>query len=252
MIVKPIKTAKILPSEQTIYDLLDKYLPKLEEQSVVAVTSKIISLCEGRIVPFDSISKQELIKQESDYYLPPSSNKYDYNFSINQSTLASMGGIDESNGDGYYILWPENSQNTANEVRKYLKEKFNLKEIGVVITDSTCMPMRWGTVGNALGYSGFKALNNYIGKPDLFGRPFKVSQAGVAIGLAGSAVLAMGEGTEQTPIAIITDAAFVEFQDRNPTKEELELFYIKDKDDDLFVPFLNSVKWHEGRQSKPK
>jgi putative folate metabolism gamma-glutamate ligase len=246
MIVKPVKTEKILPGDQTIFELLDKYLPKPEERNVIAITSKIISLCENRVMPFGSISKQELIQQESDYYLP-ASNKYEYNFTINQSTLTSMGGIDESNGDGYYILWPKNSQKSANEIRKYLKNKFKLKEIGVVITDSTCVPMRWGTVGNALGYSGFKALNNYIGQPDLFGRPFKVSQAGVALGMAGAAVVVMGEGTEQTPIAVISDVPFVQFQQRNPTKKELEFFYIKNKEDDLFAPFLSAVKWRKGK-----
>lgn len=249
MIVRPIKTKKILPGQQTILELLDLYLAELEERSVVAITSKIVSLCEGRVIPFDSISKQDLIRQESDYFLPPSSNKYDYNFSINQNTLTSMGGVDESNGDGYYILWPKDSQKSANEIRAYLKNKFNLQEVGIVITDSTCMPMRWGTLGNALGYSGFKALNSYVGRPDLFGRPFKVSQAGVAIGLAAAAVLAMGEGTEQTPLAVISDVPFVKFQQRNPAKSELEYFYIKNKEEDLFAPFLNSVKWQKGKNA---
>jgi putative folate metabolism gamma-glutamate ligase len=247
MIVKPVKTTKILPSEHSIFELLDKFLPTLEERSVVAISSKIISLCEGRVVPFSSTSKKTLIQQESDYFLPPSSNKYEYNFSINNNTLTSMAGIDESNGGDFYILWPKNSQDSSNKIRKHLKQKYNLEEIGVVITDSTCMPMRWGTIGNALGYSGFNALNNYVGKPDLFGRPFKVSQAGVAIGLAAAAVVVMGEGTEQTPIAVISDVPNVQFIDRDPSKEELELFYLKNKDEDLFAPFLNSVKWQKGR-----
>jgi putative folate metabolism gamma-glutamate ligase len=250
MIVIPIRTNKILPAEQSIFDVLEKHLPRIEDGSVVAITSQIISLCEGRVVSFDDADKTTLIEQESDYFLPSSGNKYGYNFSIKQNTLTSMAGIDESNGGKFYILWPKDSQKTANDVRAYLKNKFKLKKIGVVITDSTCVPMRWGTVGNALGYSGFRALNNYIGKPDLFGRPFKVSQSGVAIGLAASAVLAMGEGTEQTPIAIITDVPFVDFQDRNPTQKELELFYIKNKDEDLFAPFLNRVDWQKGQGGK--
>jgi F420-0:gamma-glutamyl ligase len=57
----------------------------------------------------------------------------------------------------------------------------------------------------------------------------------------------MGEGTEQTPIAVISDVPFVKFQQHNPTKEELEFFYIKNKEEDLFAPFLNAVKWHLGK-----
>jgi F420-0:gamma-glutamyl ligase len=74
--------------------------------------------------------------------------------------------------------------------------------------------------------------------------------AAVANGLASASVLTMGEGSEQTPIAIISEVPFVKFQDRNPTKEELELFYLKDKDEDLFAPFLNAVKWLPGKRKK--
>jgi putative folate metabolism gamma-glutamate ligase len=249
MIVKAIKTDKIFPSMQTIFEVLDKNLPQVEEGSVVAITSKIVALCEGRVVPMNESTKEKLIEEESDYYLPASASKYGYRFTVKQNTLISLAGIDESNSGDNYVLWPKDSQDTANHIRKYLKKKTNLKNIGVIITDSTCMPMRWGTVGLALGYSGFKALNDYIGKPDLFNRPFQVSRAGIANGLAGTAVLAMGEGTEQTPIVVMEDLPFVEFQDHDPSKEELELFYMKNKNDDLFAPFFNAVSWQKGKNT---
>jgi putative folate metabolism gamma-glutamate ligase len=247
MIVKPIKTAKILPNEQTIFELLDNYLPALEERSVLAITSKIISLCEGRVVPADEVSKNELVQQEADFYLPDANTNHGFRFTIIQNTLIPMAGIDESNGNGFHILWPSNPQKTTDGIREYLKNKFKLKNIGVVMTDSTCMPMRWGVIGIAMSYCGFKPLNDYTKQGDLFGRPFEVSQAGVASGLAAAAVLAMGEGAEQTPMTIISDVPFVQFQDRIPTKKELELFYLKNKKDDLFAPFLNAVKWQRGK-----
>lgn len=246
MKVTAIKTDKILPGSHRLFDILDKSLPQPSEESVVVIASKIVSLCEGRVVPSDKADKEKLIEQQSTYYLPSHFSKYDYHFTITQNTLISLAGIDESNGAGNYILWPVDSQKTANGVRKYLKQRFNLKEVGVVISDSTCIPLRWGTVGIALAYSGFNPLNNYVGKPDLFGRPFAVSQAGIASGLAATAVLVMGEGTEQTPLVVIENVPFAEFQDRDPTPKELELFYIAQKEDDLFAPFLNSVKWQKG------
>jgi F420-0:gamma-glutamyl ligase len=249
MIIKPFKTGKILPSKMSIFELLDKYLLEVPEKSVVAITSKIISLCEGRVSPIPGPSKDELIKQEY-YYLATGRKKYKYSFTLTQNTLIPMAGIDESNANGQHVLWPKDPQKNANEVRKYLKHRFRLKEVGVVITDSTCMPMRWGVIGIALGYSGFKGINDYTGKKDLFGRPLQVSMAAVANGLASASVLTMGEGSEQTPIAIISEVPFVKFQDRNPTKEELELFYLKDKDEDLFAPFLNAVKWLPGKRKK--
>lgn len=248
MVVKPIKTDKILPNKQTIFELLDLYLPRLQERDIIAITSKVISLCEGRVVPLEEVNKKELVQKEADYYLPDSGAKYGYTFTLTQNTLIPAAGIDESNGSGFYVLWPADPQKTANDICHYLKKRDSLKELGVIITDSTCQPMRWGVIGIALAYSGFKAINDYTNTKDIFGRTLKISQAGVAMGLAASAVLAMGEGAEQTPLAVISDLPFVKFQQWDPSKEELELFYIKDKDEDLFAPFLNAVRWQKGKK----
>jgi len=47
-------------------------------------------------------------------------------------------------------------------------------------------------------------------------------------------------------LAIITDIPFVEFQDRNPNKEELEALRLDIKRD-LYAPLLNSVDWNRGK-----
>jgi putative folate metabolism gamma-glutamate ligase len=249
MIINAIKTEKIVSGAGSIFDVLDRTLATINEGSIVAVTSKIVSICEGNVVPKESINKEDLIVQEADYYLPASLSKYGYHFTITDNTLISVAGIDESNGEGYYILWPKNSQKTANEIREHLQKKHGLKKVGVVITDSTCNPLRRGTVGISMAHSGFKSLRNYIGTPDLFGRPFGVTQANIAGGLAGAAVLAMGEGTEQTPLCVLTDLDFIEFQDRNPNLEELAETTIE-PEDDLFAPFLNAVTWQKGKRGK--
>lgn len=226
--------------------MLDESLTELEDASILAVTSKIVSICEGNVVPFGTVSKDELIKRESAYWLPAEQSKYGHHFSITRSTLISSAGIDESNGEGYHILWPKDAQKSANDIRRYLRERFGVKRVGVVITDSTCQPLRRGTVGIELAHSGFAALRNYIGQPDLFGRPLAVTQASVAAGLAATAVVAMGEGAERTPLCVISDVGFVDFQDRDPSAEELAEITIDPKDD-LFAPFLSSVKWEKGQ-----
>lgn len=252
MNVRTVKTDKVLVGGPTIFELLDKYLSSLQEGSVLAITSKVIAICEGRVVPLGSIDKEELIKAESEYYLPARLSKYGISFTITKNSLIPRAGIDESNGNGNYILWPQQPQQSANEIRQYLAKRFGLKKVGVIITDSTVMPLRYGTVGIVVAHSGFLAANDYRGKPDLFGRPFKVSIASVAGGLAAAAVLQMGEGTEQTPIAIIEDLPFVQFQSRNPNKKELANFYILVSGDDLFAPFLKNAPWQKGKASKIK
>jgi putative folate metabolism gamma-glutamate ligase len=249
MKVTPVKTNLIKPGTLTLTHFLDSYLESMSEASILAITSKVVSLCENRIVPIGSISKEDLIIQESAYYLPSELSKYGHHFSIADNTLISSAGIDESNGDNNYVLWPSNPQNTANQLRQYLLSRFNLKRVGVVITDSTCMPLRRGTYGIALSHSGFKALTNYIGKADLFGRPFEVSQANIAEGLAAASVVVMGEGTEQTPMAVISELPFVMFNDSDPSSEELESLKVL-RSEDLFAPFLDNVEWKRGKRAE--
>lgn len=261
MIVTAIKTHKITTKDKSLFAILDKYITSLEENSVVAVTSKIVAICEGRIVPIEQESgvprvprvsrvvldsqKDQLIKQESQFFLPRNKNKYNVSLTITNDILSASAGIDESNANGYYVLWPKDPQKSANEIRKYLQKKFSLKNIGVIITDSKTTPMRWGVTGIAISHSGFLSLNDNIGKPDLFGRPIEHTMINVMDSLAGAATYVMGERKEQTPIAIIEDIPHIVFRKGNPTKKELDKLKIT-MEDDLYGEFLKKAEWEKG------
>lgn len=242
MKVVSTKTHKITSQDRNIFKILDKYLPSMKENSVLAVTSKIVSICEGRIIKTDKINKDILIKREAEYYLPKSKSQYGFILTIKNGLLMPSAGIDESNASGHYISHPANSQKTANQIRRYLKKRFGIKKVGVIITDSRTVPLRWGTTGVALAHSGFSALNSYIGTPDIFGRKLKVTKANIMDGLAGAAVLVMGEGKEQTPLVLISDIPFVKFKNSDPSSKELAGLKIS-RSKDLFAPLLTSVKW---------
>lgn len=248
MIVKAVKTHKITRTDSDIFKILDQYITKLEENSILAVTSKIVSITEGSLTKMENIEKDELVKKESEMFLKGSENKYNISFTIANNILSASAGIDESNGNGFYILWPKNPQESANKIREYLSKKFDLRNFGVVITDSKTTPLRWGVTGIALAHSGFLAIKDYIGKPDLFDRPFVYEKLNISDSIASSAVLVMGEGSEQTPLAILEDMQNIDFQDRNPNFEELENLRIK-MDDDLFAPFLKNANWQRGGKS---
>lgn len=245
MKVNAIKTHRVTPHDREITKILDEYLPAFSENSVLAITSKIISITEGRFVSMCGTNKDELIKKESRLYLPREQSKYNISFAITHNMLAAAAGIDESNGNWHYILWPKDSQKSANKIREYLKKRFNLKNTGVIITDSRTSPLRWGVTAVAIAYSGFKPLKDYVGKEDLFGRKFQFEKTSMIDSLATAAAVVMGEGAEQTPMAIIEDVPFVEFQDRNPTEKEVSSLNIS-IDEDLYGPFLKSVKWKKG------
>ena len=242
----PIKTKKIRARTGSIFLILDNYVQKMPEGSVLAVTSKIISLCEGRVVGARGTNKDKLVEDEAEFFLPRKLSRYKIMFAIKNGILAPSAGIDESNTDGYYVLWPKDPQKTANEIRKYLAGRFKLKRVGVIITDSKTTPLRWGTSGVSIAHSGFEALKDYIGTPDIFGRKLKMTKANIMDALAASAVLVMGEGKEQTPLAIIEDLPFVKFRSSNPSKSELLDLKIS-LDDDLYAPMLKAVKWRKGK-----
>lgn len=242
MHVRSIQTAPIRANELSLEKLLDTYVSSLEENQVLAVTSKVVSLCEGAVVAIDSVAKEELVHQEADFYLPAQTNQYGFWISVKNNTLIASAGIDESNGDNHYVVWPKNPSQSANRIRAYIRRRFNLHNVGVILTDSHVLPLRWGVLGTCLAYSGFVPLHNYIGEPDLFGRKLKVTKANHAEGLAASAVLVMGEGNESTPLAVISDIPFLQFVDQDPSDAELQKLAIA-IEDDVFAPLLNAVAW---------
>lgn len=238
------KTARVTSRSHVLFDLLATALPALPDGCIVAVAAKIVSLCEGRVVPLEDAEKNDLIRQESQWYSLPS-GRYGLSFAIAQGSFVPTAGIDESNANGHYILWPKDVRASANAIREHLAQKHGNHRIGVIITDSTNRPLQWGTTGIAIAYSGFRPLKDYRGQHDIFGREMQFQTASIANGLAAAAVTMMGEGNEQTPIALITDLPFVEFQKRNPTDQELADLYI-DREDDMYWPFLKNTAWRKG------
>lgn len=247
MNVTAIKTHKITDKDTSIISVLDRYLKDFPDKSVLGIAAKIVSICEGRFVPVSSIEKDELVEQEAELYIPRSYNKWGFCFSITHRTLIASAGIDESNAFGNYVLWPKDPQKSANHIREYLVKRFNIKYAGVVIVDGHTQPFRWGVMGISIAHSGFAAIKWNIGKPDVFGREIQVSNQSVVEGLAATASTVMGEAGEQTPLSLISDVPFVDFQDRNPTEKELESISIT-PEEDLYWPIMMNAPWKKGKK----
>lgn len=243
MEVVPIRTDAIAVGDDACATL-DRFLPALQERSVVAITSKIVSICEGSVVKNDgTVDKQELIRQEADASLDaPLSRTYGVTITIKDHKLVANAGIDESNGNGYFVLWPRDPFRSAATIWGHLRKEHSLSHLGILITDSYVVPLQWGTRGRALAWCGFAPLKNYIGTSDIFGRTLRMTKASVVDGLAAAAVAVMGEGNEQTPLAVIYDVPFVTFVDRPPTDGEIRDLAIA-PDDDIYAPLLTSLRW---------
>lgn len=235
----PIKTRKFIPPQDqgNLYKLLDEFLPKLKEKDVVVITSKIVSIHQGRLVPVPAKNSQkfrrQLIKQEAEAYYPANPSS----MTIKEHTLTPYAGIDRSNGSGHYILFPEKPHETAKTIWQYLRRKHNVKNLGVIIADSTCHPLRWGHFGISLGFYGFKPVYWYGKQKDIFGRPLKNHCQNLADTLAAMGVIFMGEGPEQTPLLLVRSFSRIEFSDRSHLPE----FWVKRRAD-LYAPLLACLK----------
>jgi len=233
MKIKTVRTGRIKCGDSL--EQILKYIPSLEEKTIVAITSKIISLSQRQVVSRTHHSKEELVQQEADAIAPCLS--YGFSLTIKEGVLIPSAGIDESNADDKYILYPKDIQATATSIWQRLRKRHSIKDLGVIITDSHVTPMRWGVTGVSIGWCGFEPLYSYIGRVDLYKRPLQVTRINLLDALAASAVLMMGEGSEQTPIALINDAPKITFLDRSPTVEEEKAFKVP-LEEDLYAPIL--------------
>jgi coenzyme F420-0:L-glutamate ligase/coenzyme F420-1:gamma-L-glutamate ligase len=116
-------------------------------------------------------------------------------------------GIDQSNmepGDAgrRVLLLPEDPDASAAALEARLNAHFDCG-LGVIVSDSTGRAWRLGTVGLAIGAAGLPSLLDRRGERDLAGRPLEATEVGFADAVAAAAVLAMGEGAEARPAALV-------------------------------------------------
>jgi coenzyme F420-0:L-glutamate ligase/coenzyme F420-1:gamma-L-glutamate ligase len=113
-------------------------------------------------------------------------------------------GVDQSNvgTDGAALLLPVDPDASARRLRDALGARAGVR-VGVVIADSLGRAWRLGTVGHAIGAAGLPALVDLRGRRDRDGRTLRHSEIGLADAIAAAALLAMGEGDEGRPAAIV-------------------------------------------------
>ena len=194
-----IKTP-LFEEKGNLLDFVCAAIPTLAEGDIVVITSKIVALAQGRVGVIEKknayVEKNAKRIIETPWAL----------LTLTEDGWCINAGVDESNADNKLILLPRNPFAAAETMRKALIKRFSVDRLGVLITDTRSVPLRVGTIGRAIAYAGFNPLRSYVGKKDLFGRKSRVTVSNVVDALAAGAVLAMGEGDERMPIALIKDA----------------------------------------------
>jgi dihydrofolate synthase / folylpolyglutamate synthase len=236
----PVSTRPMVPPRDDIWDALSAALPPLEDGDVVAITSKIVAIHQGRCIAAASVDdKERLVEAEADAWIPRTSSRYGITLAIKGGTLIASAGIDASNAADHFVLWPADPSGAAAEIGRTLKARHGLAKLGVVLTDSHCTPMRRGTTGISIGFYGFEALRDYRGTPDIFGRPLNVTIANCADAMAAASVGLMGEGSELIPVVIIRSWPGLVFND-----EVGQSGFFIPPDDDIFALLLEAFSRH--------
>ncbi len=233
MEIKTIRTPIIETGQDLFTIFREAFDEPLAEKDIVCVTSKVISLEQGRVVrlaeikPSAKARQMKKLKYSKDFDAYPElaelvlqeaeelfENGFVY-LTLKNNIFIANAGIDLSNiPAGYAVLWPEQPWEWVKTFRKKLQRHYGLEQVGVIATDSHLTPLRRGVTGLAVAYSGFEGIQSEIGKPDLFGKPLTVTEKAVADDLASVAILVKGESGESTPFALIR-AAPVIFTDRD-------------------------------------
>ncbi len=190
---------------------------KLEEHDIVIISSTIVSKSENRIRSINNISVTEKAKNialkngnEPRFVQAVLDESIEvlleYPFLLvctKNGSICVNAGIDRSNVEGSNVLLlPEDPDESAKKIKD---ELFNLtgKKVSVIITDTNGRAFRIGQTGAAVGIAGIKAMRDWRGTCDLFGRVLEVKNEGVVDELACFANLLMGEGDGGTPVMII-------------------------------------------------
>ncbi|MEP9347788.1 coenzyme F420-0:L-glutamate ligase [Xanthobacter sp. KR7-225] len=199
----------------------------LERGDVVVIAQKIVSKAEGRYADLDAV---EPSARALELAAATGKDPHHVEWVLRESRevvrhapgvlvvehllgfVMANAGIDESNipqeaGRRRVLLLPRDPDRSCARLKSELEAAFST-EVGVVMNDSFGRPWRQGVVGVALGAAGLPALRDMAGKPDLFGRPLRITEIAVADELAAAASLLMGQADEGRPVVVVRGLPF--------------------------------------------
>jgi coenzyme F420-0:L-glutamate ligase/coenzyme F420-1:gamma-L-glutamate ligase len=175
----------------------------LRDGDILAVTSKIVSKAEGRLVAADD--REDAITSQTVRVVASRATPDGRVTRIVENPLGlvmAAAGVDGSNvPDGYVLLLPEDPDASARAIAATVRERSGLR-IGVVISDTFGRPWRDGQTDLAIGAAGIHVLDDLRGGIDDNGRALQVTAAAIADEIASAADLVKGK-TSRMPLAIV-------------------------------------------------
>lgn len=200
----------------------ERYTPAAHD--IIVCCQKIVSKAEDRYVVLDSVTPSaralelaaicakdprlvELVLRESGEVVRCIKDVLIVRHRL--GFVVANAGVDQSNithGIERALLLPEDPDRSAEQLRQALQQRYGVP-LAVLISDSFGRAWRNGVCGACIGVAGLNPLLDMRGSRDRFGRELKVTQIAAADQIAAAATQAMGEGSEGTPLAIVSGVA---------------------------------------------
>lgn len=188
------------------------------EHDIIVIAQKIVSRAEGNIVDLRLVTPsalaQEIAKQNGkdprhvEAILKETARIIRMQgphliVETRHGLVCANAGVDKSNVDDEesVIVLPGDPDQSARRIRERFRDLSGI-EVGVVISDTFGRPWRIGQVNVAIGVDGLTPIVDYRGSSDMFGRPLNVTQIALADELASAAELVMKK-SDGIPVAII-------------------------------------------------
>ena len=178
---------------------LDEAGIRLKESDILCIAHKVISKAEGNIVFLRDVKpsqeaiklgkklnkdkrKVEIILRESEKVIRsfkrPEQTEGTIICQHKLGFICANSGVDQSNikETDAVITIPNNPDKSADKLRLFLSKKFNIRKLGVIITDTFGRPWRIGQVNVAIGLSGVAPTKRLQGKVDAWGKDLLVTE----------------------------------------------------------------------------
>ena len=227
---------------ELICNAAEKQNTPIQEKDVVVITHVAVSKAEGNVVNLDEVVPSERAKEvarktDKDPALVEAilretkeivrMRRNSLITETKNGIVCANAGVDRSNieGERNIVLLPEDPNASAQKIRQKIR-KLTGCDVAVIVSDTHGRPFRMGEINVAIGVAGIKPIRDRRGEKDLFGYVLRIKQTAVADELASAAELVMGQADEGIPAAIIRGYKYQASENASAT----ELTRPKEKD----------------------
>lgn len=203
---------------------------ELRAGDVICVAQKVVSKAEGAIAPLpdaDDVhaARRQVAREQAVRIVADTPDVLVVETA--HGFVCANAGVDASNlPEGVVSLLPEDPDASARRIATALHERTGIR-VGVVVTDTFGRPWRMGQTDVAIGVAGIAPLRDERGGTDRHGRTLDVTVVAIADELAAAADLARRKAAG-APFVLIRGA------DVEPDEDATARPLIRPADEDLF------------------